>query len=556
MQSKQHVRSIDFLVVLFPLILFGIHASTVNSWIVDDAAITFAYAPNAAQGYGLVSQPFVPPVEGYSNFTWLLVMLLFNALEMFHPTVTPKLISAVLVALTCLMVYFTLRPLPYGRTATLIGLSLVSLNTSYVMWSISGLENPLYVFLITVLVFIASHLDTNKEALLYKSIFFAGVAASLAAMTRPDGLAYAVAFAPLIFLLSPSFMTIRRRFVALSLYSLTVASLYGAFLLFRLAYFGELMPNTYTMKGGPGLEDVIALITLDHDMTIKLEALLKSVADGWVIFVVFGIILGTIFSIVLQQFTRTQFVLLIVGLCSLCVYLLLPNDWMAEFRFATAFFLLFYLYAVVTTAAIVRGLPSLISQPVLIGAGLATFVFGLTLFIPRSNAFAASPTISMDSVTRRYGVRFEVYADWFDAEKASVLMPDVGGMLYYSGLRVYDMAWLTDRTVAQTLGTHINRAAFHDYVFDEIQPTFIHMHGFWSAHAKLAQDERFAANYIAICDYPDPLYRKYRSGDYVRRDVIGNRGDVLRRLQGHLDERCNLVDADRGYTTMITKKDE
>jgi hypothetical protein len=131
-----------------------------------------------------------------------------------------------------------------------------------------------------------------------------------------------------------------------------------------------------------------------------------------------------------------------------------------------------------------------------------------------------------------------------------VLLPDVGGMLYYSDLRVYDIAGLTDRTVAQTLGTHINRAAFHDYVFDQIKPTFIHTHGFWSAHAKLAQDERFAADYVPICNYPDPVYKKYESGDFVRRDVIENQDYQLRTLQTRLDQQCNLIDADR-YVALL-----
>jgi hypothetical protein len=84
-QTDRSAPVLDLFVVLLPLAI-------VRSWVVDDAAITFAYA----RGYGFVSQPLVMPVEGYSNFAWLVVMMPFNALDMFQATMTPKLLSAVI----------------------------------------------------------------------------------------------------------------------------------------------------------------------------------------------------------------------------------------------------------------------------------------------------------------------------------------------------------------------------------------------------------------------------------------------------------------------------
>src|SRR5262249_23988574 len=53
--------------VAVPIIVFVAHASVFGSWIVDDAAISWAYARSLATGHGLVAQPGVAPVEGYSN---------------------------------------------------------------------------------------------------------------------------------------------------------------------------------------------------------------------------------------------------------------------------------------------------------------------------------------------------------------------------------------------------------------------------------------------------------------------------------------------------------
>jgi hypothetical protein len=40
----------------------------------DDAAITFAYAKNLMHGEGLVLSPGAEPVEGYTNFLWLVAV--------------------------------------------------------------------------------------------------------------------------------------------------------------------------------------------------------------------------------------------------------------------------------------------------------------------------------------------------------------------------------------------------------------------------------------------------------------------------------------------------
>src|SRR5205814_3853654 len=45
-----------------------------SDWIVDDAAITFAYSKNLAAGHGLVITPGHAPEEGYSNTSWMLIL--------------------------------------------------------------------------------------------------------------------------------------------------------------------------------------------------------------------------------------------------------------------------------------------------------------------------------------------------------------------------------------------------------------------------------------------------------------------------------------------------
>ena len=49
-------------------------------FVTDDAFISFRYARNLSEGYGLVFNPGFERVEGYSNFLWVLVLAGFHAL--------------------------------------------------------------------------------------------------------------------------------------------------------------------------------------------------------------------------------------------------------------------------------------------------------------------------------------------------------------------------------------------------------------------------------------------------------------------------------------------
>ena len=80
------------------MLVFVLHVTLFGRWIADDAGISFAYARNLATGHGLVSQPGAPPVEGYSNFSWVLLMAVFFHIGLFHVVWTPKIVACILTA--------------------------------------------------------------------------------------------------------------------------------------------------------------------------------------------------------------------------------------------------------------------------------------------------------------------------------------------------------------------------------------------------------------------------------------------------------------------------
>lgn len=89
--------------VVIPVAIFLAHASILGAWIVDDAGISFAYARSLATGHGLVAQAGEPPVEGFTNLLWVILLSGAMRLGLFDPVWIPKALAACCVALSFLL---------------------------------------------------------------------------------------------------------------------------------------------------------------------------------------------------------------------------------------------------------------------------------------------------------------------------------------------------------------------------------------------------------------------------------------------------------------------
>ena len=531
-----------------PVIVYLAHAAVFRRWLIDDAGITFTYSRNLAQGFGLVAQPGVPRVEAYSNFLWVVLLAPFFLLHIFEPYITLKTLGAIFVIAAFALIYRTFRPYFEGHDAETPGsrsfgqwasrlalplvLTLVALNTSFVVWTTSGLENALNVLLASLLLAGLVHGIIRGDM---GWGLAAGLGALVAAMgmTRPDGLVYFAAYPAA--LLAAVLMRQPRRFTRRDLRNLLVyagsfAVLYGGFLLFRLAYFGELLPNTYQAKGGPTLRAVIALLTLQPDMIAKTLDLLAGVASHSLAgLALFALVAATLYLAFARRLRRYHMAVLILLLGAAASYLLLPADGMGEYRFGTNFVLFVYLYGGMVTWELLSGLRLASRTRDLLAAGLIAMLLAgsALMFAQRSRHFAAYPPIPFSDIEAEYGRRYDGYATalGIPVAQASVLLPDLGGTLYNTGVRIYDLGMLGDKTIARTLRR--DKPAFYDYIFEQTRPTFIHVHDTWTNWARLEDDPRFRQDYTPVYEYPDPWVKLRHgltlySGDYVRKDALND----------------------------------
>jgi hypothetical protein len=504
---------------------YAFHADAWREWLVDDAGISFAYARNFALGRGLVAQLGDAPVEGYSNPTWVLVVAALVRMHAFVVPLTPKIVAAALVAATFALVVTSARRMGARPWAVAtMAIAMCASNISFVMWCASGLENPLLVALVLALEALTLRaLDAPSPG---RAAAWCGVVAALVAATRPDAILYAIVPAAVF-----AWSARLRRRALLGAYAATAGGLVALGLALRASYFHALVPNTYFAKGGAHPGSIFDVR--------KLWALLGSaIADplgGVTLFVVVAllIMLGRRGAL-----TRAHAVRAIFTAVALVAFMALPEDWMAENRFATAFYPLYYgLFFSLVACAIERA-PSRVKGAYLVAIGLGVWLFSLPGFCARTLYRARKPQVSLAFVRRAFGDRFARYGRALGVTSPTVLLPDVGAVLLDESARVVDLAGLCDATIARTWRSDRPRAL--DYVFDSVRPTFIHVYAVWAREGRFEEDPRFTRDYVAIHAYTadeEPQAEGHASGIFVRRDVVLGHEEVLASLRAEPHRR-------------------
>ena len=450
--------------VLVPTLLTAAHAAGYGRWTVDDAAITWAYARSIAAGAGPVLQPGAPAAEGWSNPTWLAVFVVVTWLGL------PLVLSAKALALACCAGVFAgfsvaARAL-CPRPALVAGVAgcVTAAVPSFVIWSFSGLENPLYALLVTWLavVMVRGPVTSPRVAAL------AGALAAGAAMTRPDGAVYLAAFPAVALLVA------RRRGVAPAAVSLAVAAVpVGAYLVWRVHRFGLLVPNTAIAKGQGAPEGGM---------------LLELGGYGGVL-VASSAVLGAVALVVVPAARSGLVALLVPLMLALVAYAVLEPDWMGELRFATPVWPLAALLLVVAVAVLRSRAAAVL--------GLVAVAASLLVWVPAARAFRASPTVPVCLVAQIDGRAMNGYLDATTDPAPTLLVPDVGGAALVGRARVVDLVGLTEPTVARDWRTG-DMAGLRDHVFLRARPTLIAVHGPWATVAGILADPRLPAGYDRI----------------------------------------------------------
>ena len=223
-----------------------------RSWFLpDDAFISFRYARNWGSGQGLCFNPGdAAPVEGYSNFLFVAIGSVLERLGLEQVFWLPFL-CACAGSLLLWLVYRCARiDLGLGRLPALLALALLGWSAPYAVWSTSGLETMPY-----ALFFFA----TVERLCLRRggaAAWSAGGLGLLLALTRVEGIAWALLVFPIFFVLARRARgeSVRR---PLARYGVVLVLGYGLYFAWRWSTFGQLFPATVYAKVGFSLERLV-----------------------------------------------------------------------------------------------------------------------------------------------------------------------------------------------------------------------------------------------------------------------------------------------------------
>lgn len=498
-----------------PTGLVGAHALLYGRWVVDDAGITFAYARSIANGEGPVLQPGSAPVEGYSNPAWLALLVAGRWLGLFDRgtwfaipdyVAFPKLLALVCVAGMFVCFYAVARTTTsWPAIVTVVAGTVTAAVPSFVVWTMSGLENALLVLVTAGIASVLVRAAVAGQLFEVKPALWCGLLAAVAALTRPDGLIYAGAY-PLavLVLLRRDQLGAAVRAVMASM--LAFAGPAGAYLGWRLATFGQWLPNTALAKAQdtPTLADVARLGELSGYVGLPLAMTAAAAVTA---------------GLAMRSPERGGMVVLLVPLTlALGAYVVLEADWMRHYRFATPVWALTSLAAAVGGARLLTRIPSLRAGAVVLVVAVGVLAVSAPTLVGHAAQGRKGPVAPLCVVAQSTGRSANGYADYLQLRAGSLLAPDIGGVALTSRLRTVDLAGLADAHIAAFWNAR-DWAGLRDYVFEQVRPTFISAHGGWSSTTGITLDPRFGWDYAEIATVAG-------STDWVRRDILTSPADL------------------------------
>jgi hypothetical protein len=424
------------------LVLTGIWGSIPwlrTVWVSDDAFISFRYAHNLLAGHGLVYNPG-ERVEGYTNFLWTMmsipVLWLGGNAELYALALT-SLIGALIVLLLFLMCRAALPAAPWW--VWLLGPACLVLNAPFAVYTIrgSGMETALF----ALCVLGGSFLYLREHAALHETSAplrpFSALVFGVAALVRPEGvLVFGVA---LLHLLASSYR-LPRLWHAVVQFGGAFALVYAPYFVWRLAYYGDLLPNTFYAKTGAtiyqlqrGLEYVGGFAQTMHVLW-----LLLALGLGW-----WGLVAARRYSFVLALLLVYTLYIVAVG-----------GDFFPGYRFFVPLVPLLVLLGVIGIERVRRWLLAHLPRVrgVAAPAGLALLLLlgGLGLYGVRQ--FDRNENYKYSVNEYRVATYWGKVGRWLAEHippDATIAVEGAGAIAYYSGLRSIDMLGLNDRHISR-----------------------------------------------------------------------------------------------------------
>lgn len=402
----------------------------IGELVIDDVYIYLRYARNMAEGYGLVYN-HGEAVEGYTSFLWTVMLGGVMALGA-PPLASAQWLGVVLGALTLLLSWRAARRLLEGPAALSLMVPLwLATSRTFAIWAVEGMEVKLFGFTMALALWCWARF--GLDGLWRGRVSPLGIALGLAAITRPEGLLIAGVFG--LTALAQAWAEGRWR-------GWLVTLGWGAAVLvpqmaFRLAFYGDWVPNTFHAKvtglaWARGFDYVLMAMKSHHLHPYAALAALGALALPWLA----------------RRRWPARGALVFFGLYLL--YLVSIGGDYFEYRFLDVVGPIWAL--MVTAAALVVWRFEALPWPA--RSSGVVLVLAVALYGNYGSVTAAAPGNRLISTPERemsFTRQFVEVGQWFGANlppEESLAIRPAGAIAYYSGVRCLDLLGLNDRAIA------------------------------------------------------------------------------------------------------------
>lgn len=400
---------------------FLVHALSYD-FVSDDAFISLRYARNLLDGQGLVFNPG-ERVEGFTGLAWVFLVALAGLLGADLLEAARVLGAGFGVATLWLAwrVAERLRGPGAHPVVPLAAPALVAANGAFACWSLAGLETSLWVFVASAAA--AAALGGRHRA--------SSALAALSVLVRPEGALVVLGLG-----VARAWAERRGRWGRVIAWWVFPAATIAALTLFRIAYYGDVVPNTFHAKVGAGIDQWRRGAGYLADYLADFDGIV--VATGTL---AFGLARGGPWRLAAALVTLLWGGVVWAG-----------GDGLPMYRFAVTPLPLLAALQTAVIGRVTRGgapgspsrrlAPALVSVAVLAALGAA--VASQPRIPPHYENFRFQRDVEVPRWTR-VGLALRREAP----PGASLAAVPIGAVAYYSGLRAIDMVGLTDPHIAR-----------------------------------------------------------------------------------------------------------
>lgn len=393
------------------------------NYLSDDAFITFRYVKNFLHGLGPVYN-VGEYVEGYSSVLWFLVLSGLGRLGV-DIVGAGRAVGLIFGVLQITVLYFFLKKIKLSPISRLLGVIFISLSNIIAVWSLAGLEQVMYSFLILVnFVIICSISSWSKKTLLFLSLF-----STLLVLTRLEGL-FVPAIAIGFIIYQSSKKKVSFRDFILFYFLPFVAVIVSSFLI-RYKLYGQWLPNTFYVKVGSNIEQYLRGIGYVWDFFWNYSFVII-----FLVLIVYGFL----------NLTKITFFTLLFLFAIIGEVIMVGGDGLPMYRFL----LPTLPYFAVLLALFIEKVNESISDrnvKYVIIFGLSAMLFYKAVMPP-----VTSVQYILYKDQKEYEIpRWTAVGKWLNKntkENQSIAAVPIGAIGYYSDRYVYDMLGLTNKYIA------------------------------------------------------------------------------------------------------------